>query len=225
MQAPRPLDHRKLTPDCIDALADGAPVGLDLRLAGAAQKAETAPLAFKVRPRPDKPALLIGKSRQFDLQPAFLAARPIGKNLKNEPGAVENLRVPGLFEVALLDRAQHVVDNRNRDIPRLDNRSKFLDFPRPQKGRGPGLGERNCTAETDVKTDCVCKTGRFRKALPARQARGRRNLRCLLLRKLPDWNDDNRTRCAKRPLCRRASFFVSGAILINFAGCELFQRF
>ena len=223
VQAPRPLDDLKLASYRVDAFADGAPVGLDLRLAGAAQKAETAPLAFKVRPRPDEPALLIGEARQLDLQPALLAACPIGKDLKNEPGTIENLRVPGLFEVSLLDRAEHVVYDCHRDIAGLDDRSEFLDLARTEKSCRPWLNERNHPAETDIQTDRRCETGRFRKAFAARQVRERPNLRCLMLQELPDWNDDNRTRCAKSPIYTRAS--LCGAMLSNFAGCELFQRF
>ena len=124
MQPPRALDDGKLAPDRIDAFADGAAVRLDLRLAGAAQKAETAPLALKVRPGPHKPAFLIGETRQLDLQPALLAVRPVGEDFQNEPGTVENLRVPGFLEIALLDRAQRVVHNRNRNILGLDDRAR-----------------------------------------------------------------------------------------------------
>ena len=139
VQASRPLYHCKLASDRIDAFADGTPVGLDLSFAGTAKKAETAPLALKVRPRPDKPAFLIGETRQFNLQPALFAARAVGEDLKNEPRAVENLRVPCLFEIALLDGADHVVHDRNRDILGLDDRREFLDLSRAEKCCGPGL--------------------------------------------------------------------------------------
>ena len=105
VQPPCALDDGKVAANHIDAFADSAAVRLDLRLARAAQKAETAPLTFKVRPGPDKPAFLIGETRQLDLQPAFLALRPVCEDFQNEPGTVEHLRVPRFLEIALLDRA------------------------------------------------------------------------------------------------------------------------
>ncbi len=164
MKPPRPLDDGKLAPDRIDALADGAPVGFDLGLAWAAKKAETAPLALKVRPGSDEAAFLIGKPRQFDLQPALLAARPVGEDFQNQPRPIENLRVPGLLEITLLDRAQQVVDDRNRNILSLDDRGEFLDLPGTEKRCGPGIGY-GTVPETNVKTDRFRKT-RLRRDAP-----------------------------------------------------------
>ena len=106
-----------------------------------------------MRPGSDKAAFLIGKPRQFDLQPALLAACPVGEDFQNKPRPIENLRVPGLLEIALLDRAQRVVDNRNRNILSLDDRGEFLNFPGTEKRGGPGACERNSAAETNFKTD------------------------------------------------------------------------
>ena len=88
MEPPRALHHAKFIADRVDALADGATVGFDLRLTGASEEAETAALALKMRPGADEPAFLIGEARQFDLQPAFLAARAVGKDLENKPGSI-----------------------------------------------------------------------------------------------------------------------------------------
>src|SRR5208337_5535923 len=80
------LDDAKLALDCVDTLADRAPVRLNLRFAGTAEKAEAAALPFQMRPGAHKPALLIGQPRQLHLQPAFFASRPVREDFENEPG-------------------------------------------------------------------------------------------------------------------------------------------
>ncbi len=93
--------------------------------------------------------------------------RALGENLKNEPGPVEDLGVPGLFEVALLDRAQRMVDDGDSHILRLDDACDFLNLSGAQKRRGPRLRKRNQTAETNIEADGPGEAGRFRKALGA----------------------------------------------------------
>ena len=77
---------------------------LDLRLAGAAEEAEAAALALKMGPGAHEPALLVGEMRQLDLQPPFAGARAPPKISRIRPVRSSTLHVPGLLEVALLDR-------------------------------------------------------------------------------------------------------------------------
>ena len=72
-----------------------AAVGLDLRFAGAAEKAEAAALAFEMGPGPHQPALLIVEMGELDLQAPFPRPRARAEDLEDQAGAVEHLGVPG----------------------------------------------------------------------------------------------------------------------------------
>ena len=132
MQAARALDHAKLALDGVDPVGDGAPVGLDLRLARAAQEAETAALPLQMCPGAHQPAFLIGQPRKVHLQPPGLALGALAEDFEDEPGAVEDLGVPGLFEVALLDRRQHVVDDDDLCLFRAHNGADLLNLARAE---------------------------------------------------------------------------------------------
>ena len=143
VQGARLDHHRQLLADGGDALVDEAPVGLDLRLAGAAEKAETAALALQVGPRANEPALLVGELGQLHLQPALAGAGTLAEDLQDQAGAVEHLAAPGLLKVALLHRAQGVVDDGERRLALADQGGELRHLAGAEQRRRPRLRQRH----------------------------------------------------------------------------------
>ena len=104
MQGAPALHSLQLPLDADDALLNKAAVGFDLGFARSAEKAEAAALSLEMGPRAHKAGALIGQMRELHLQRALGGARSAAKNFEDQPGAVDDLAVEGLFEVALLRR-------------------------------------------------------------------------------------------------------------------------
>ena len=104
MKPPGSTDLLQLTAQLGHFLVEQATVGLDLGFTWTGQKAPTAPLAFQVGPGPHQPRAFIGQTRQLDLQHTFLGARPLAEDFQDQPSPVDDLHIPGFFQVPLLDR-------------------------------------------------------------------------------------------------------------------------
>src|SRR4029079_3883960 len=111
MQAARLDDGSKLLLESRDAFLDKAPVGFELSFAGAAEEAETAALPLEVSPGSDQTALLVPQMSELDLQKALAGSCASAKYFQDQAGAIEDLGLPGIYEIALLDGAQRSVDN------------------------------------------------------------------------------------------------------------------
>ena len=146
-----------------DARLDLPAVGLDLRLARAAEEAEAAALALKVRPGADEPALLVVQMGKLDLQPAFLGLRALAEDFEDQPGAVEHLRGPRLFEVALLHGAQRMVDDDELRVVDAGERRDLLHLPAPEQRRRSGLAQRHDERGGNVEPDRLGKAHGFGK--------------------------------------------------------------
>ena len=116
MQAAGAAHILEVALDADDALADQPPVDFQLRFAGAADEAEAAALPLQVGPGPHQPAALIGQGGQLHLQLAFPGARPLAEDLQDQAGAVDDLALPLLLEIALLDRADGGIDHHQLDV-------------------------------------------------------------------------------------------------------------
>ena len=127
-------DHAvKLTAQADHLVVDGAAVSLDLRLAGAADEAEAAALPFEVGPRAHQPRPLIAERGQFDLQHAFAGAGAVGEDFEDEPGPVQDLDVPFLFQIALLHRADRAVDQHQLGLGLLQGGAQFIELARREQ--------------------------------------------------------------------------------------------
>ena len=104
MQLAGALHALQFALDLGDALGDQAAIGLDLGLAGAAQKAEAAALALQVCPGPHQAAALVIEMGELDLERALSCPRPPAEDFEDKAGAIEHLGVPRLFQIALLHR-------------------------------------------------------------------------------------------------------------------------
>ena len=96
--------------DLLDAAGDAAAVGFQLGFAGtagadaAAQPRHLHAVAGEARQQ-------VVQLRQFHLQAAFAGAGARGEDIEDELGAVDDLGIEGLFQVALLGGGQVVVED------------------------------------------------------------------------------------------------------------------
>ncbi len=167
-------------------------------------------------PGAHQPAFLIGQPRQLHLQPPGLALRALAENFEDEPGAVEDLGVPGLFEVALLDRRQRVVDDDDLCLFRAHNGADLLNLARAEQGRGTRLRQRHRSGEANLKPDGLGEARRLRQALRSCQIASRL-AGGLHLRSLADWNGDDGPRRTGWKGRQRTIRLLGPAMRLRFA--------
>ena len=161
VQAPRRLHFFDIALEPRDALADQAAVGLDLGFAGAAHESEAAALALQMGPGSHQAAALIIQMRELDLQRAFLGLGAAAEDFQNQPGAVENLGVPGLLQIALLDRRQRAIHHHQFDMLAGNEPDDLLDLALAEIGRGPDLADTERSALRDRQIDGARQTDGF----------------------------------------------------------------
>jgi hypothetical protein len=167
VQRPRAAHRLPARAPALDLVLQDAPVGLDLGFARAAEEAGAAALALQVRPGPHQPAALIVQMRQLDLQRAFLGLRAPAEDFQDQPGPVEDLGVPFLFEVALLHRRQRVIDDDEPGFQRRDHPGDLLDLAAAQQGGRLRLRYRQDGAVGDFEIDRARQPLGFLQPLPA----------------------------------------------------------
>ena len=177
MQPSSPLDSVEFALEPSDPFADQPSVDLELALAGSAEKTKTAALALKMSPRPDQPRALVGERGQLDLQPALMGMRPRAKNFKDQTGAVNNLRLPAPFEIALLHWAEHAIEDNYADRVFADQPAEVFEGPTPKEVTRPRTTDPRDLGTDDIEADCPRETNRFLQSSLDQTAR----CRCRLL--------------------------------------------
>ncbi len=166
-------DHAlELGADGNDALFQHAPVELDLRFTGTAEEAASTALALEMGPGAHQAALLVGKMRQLDLQPAFTSSCAPAEDFENEPRAVEHLDVPGALQITLLHRADGMVDDNEAGAEIRDVRLQLFDLAGPEQRRWLRLWHRHDRAVGDLEIDSLGKADSFGETILRRMHRG-----------------------------------------------------
>ena len=188
MQRAGAPDIFQFAPQLCHTVADQSPVGLDLGLAGAAEKTEAASLPLQMRPTTHQPTGLVIQMREFHLKTTFRRSGPLAEDFENETGPVDHLDANLVFQVPLLDGTQLRIDDQQFCFTVSDNLRDLFHLPAAQKGCGA-----RCTNAISVRRNDI-QTNRKRKPPSLLQPRG--NVKAAIpvdLRK-----DQNRTSTARK---------------------------
>ena len=123
--------------EALDALADDAPVGLELGLARAPEP-DAASDAGEVGPHSGEARQHVFELRQLDLQLGFVAPRPGREDVEDDFGPVHDPNLELALEVGALDRAQLLVEDDQRGAGVGDRGSHLLHFAFADQRRGIG---------------------------------------------------------------------------------------
>mmetsp|Transcript_26705 Transcript_26705/g.83651 ORF Transcript_26705/g.83651 Transcript_26705/m.83651 type:complete len:604 (-) Transcript_26705:37-1848(-) len=144
----------------VDLVAQEAAVHLDLPLAGAAQAhaaglAAAAGLALEVRPEPREPRQAVAREGELHLQDALLGAGVLAEDVQDERRAVQHLdarllAAEGRLEVALLPRAQLLVQDHGLAPQRLHGRAHLAHLAGPDVGPRVRLLQRLALRAHDI---------------------------------------------------------------------------
>ena len=96
--------------------------------------------------------------RELDLERAFPGLGAAAEDFQNQSGTVEHLGVPGLLEIALLDRRQRAIHHHKFDLVPGDQSDDLLDFALAEIGRGTDLVDRSDQRIRDRKIDGARET-------------------------------------------------------------------
>ena len=112
-------------------------------------------------PGPHQSAALVVQMRQLDLQRAFLGLGAAAEDFQDQTCAVENLGIPRLLEIALLDRRQRAIHHHQFDVVARDQAGDLLDLALAEIGRRPDLADGCNQHVSDREVDGARKARRF----------------------------------------------------------------
>ena len=153
MQGARAPHGLEIGTNSDDPIADLAPIRFDLGFSRPAQEPESAALALEMGPAAHEPASLVRQMRELDLELALAGSRAGSEYLKDQAGAVDDLAVPCLLEIALLYRGQRAIDGRDRDVAIGDGRADRFDPSRAEKSGWAGARDGDNLVRGNVEPD------------------------------------------------------------------------
>src|SRR5665213_509959 len=112
----------------------------------------------------------------LDLYSAFTRARAPAENFQNESGAVDDLRVPGFFQIALLHRRDRAIHDDDGSFERFGEPGDLVDLALADISRRPRRLQHDDAALHDIEIDGAGKAHRlfqprFRRARVGGRAR------------------------------------------------------
>src|SRR5215471_1685065 len=110
-----------------DAMPDLPAVHFQFRFTGTA-RADAAAEPREVFPITGQARETVFQLRKLDLKLAFFRSRPPPENIEDQSGAVDDLRVEGLFQILRLTRGQLFVENNNVNTLHENFLTEFFDF-------------------------------------------------------------------------------------------------
>jgi hypothetical protein len=187
-----------------DLVLQDTAVGLDLCFARTAQKAAgtaALPRSFQVGPAPHEAATLVFQMREFDLQRAFLGAGAVAEDFQDQPGAVHDLGLEFLLQIALLNRRQGMIDDHQLDLLDRDPVRQFRHFASAEQRRRTRLLQIDDLGVDDLEFDRLRQTNglfkpRRRRALQTGALRSLASFAKLLRQ---DGHNDDRPRAGAAP--------------------------
>ena len=113
-------------------------------------------------PTANQTALLIREMGQLDLQRALARSCALSKNLENEAGSIEDLRLPGLLQIALLHRRHGMVDDDQFRLCLSNQRFDLVDLAGTEEGAGLRRSQRHQEGLANIEVDGFGQTPGFR---------------------------------------------------------------
>src|SRR5690606_19731580 len=111
------------------------------------------PLPLKVSPTPDQPSRLIVEMSKFDLQPPFIGRCTFSENFEDQAGAINYLNRCRLFQIALLHRAEGIVDDDQFSLLCLCKRGDAFHLPATEQRRRLAVANAEGLGRANVDTD------------------------------------------------------------------------
>ena len=100
----------------LDAFAEQAAVGFELRFAGTAIADAAAALALEVGPAAHQARGDVFELRELHFELAFVAARALREDVEDQPRAIEHAALDELLEIAFLRRRQRMIEQHDVGI-------------------------------------------------------------------------------------------------------------